>query len=264
MLESFAISDVGSVRANNEDCCLVVPELGLYLLADGMGGARAGEMASRMAVDTVVEIVREAGIRDSQVLLKAVEEANRRVLDAATNDPHLEGMGTTLVAAMEIGDELSIASVGDSRAYLLDDAGFRAVTEDQTWVHEVGRPLGLDEDSLRNHPMRHVLTMAIGVGSPLAIHYYVIPLKPASMVLLSTDGLHGVVPASKIEAILRDGDDGRGSLEEKCRSLIDAAKKAGGPDNITAVLVRESGDGQPAKTPEARKKPDPLEDTQAP
>ena len=256
------MSDVGSVRMNNEDCCLIIPELGLYLLADGMGGARGGEMASRMAVDTVAEIVREAGIRDSQVLLKAVEEANRRVLDASTNDPHLEGMGTTLVAAMEIGNELSIASVGDSRAYLLDDKGFRAVTEDQTWVHEVGRPLGLDEESLRNHPMRHVLTMAIGVGSPLAIHYYVIQLKPAALLLLSTDGLHGVVPASKIEAILRDGDSSSGSLEQKCKSLIDAAKKAGGPDNITAVLVREVATGQRPQKTQTRQKIDPLQDTQ--
>src|SRR6266851_6125440 len=264
MLEAFALSDVGRVRTNNEDYALLLPEIGLYLLADGMGGARAGEMASRLAVDTVAQVVKESWQRDPQVLLSAVEEANRRVLEASNSDPQLEGMGTTLVDVLETGEDLAIASVGDSRAYLLDDAGFRAVTEDQTWVHEVGRPLGLDEDSLRNHPMRHVLTMAIGVGSPLAIHYYVIPLKPASLFLLSTDGLHGVVPASKIEAILRDGDGGHGSLEEKCKSLIDAAKKAGGPDNITAVLVREAGDGQPAKTPEERKKADPLEDTQAP
>ena len=123
MFEAVAMSDKGCVRGNNEDYCLIEPELGLYVLADGMGGAKAGECASRMAVDTVAEIVQQAGRRDSQVLLSAVEEANRRVLEAAHSDPSLEGMGTTLVAALEVDGALSIASVGDSRAYVLDDGG---------------------------------------------------------------------------------------------------------------------------------------------
>ena len=177
MLEAFALSDKGCVRTNNEDYCLIEPERGLYVLADGMGGAKAGERASRMAVETVAEIVRLSPQRDSQVLLTAVEEANRRVLEAAHSDPSLEGMGTTLVAALELDGDSSIASVGDSRAYLLDDGGFRAITDDQTWVNEVGRPLGLDEESLRNHPMRHVLTMAIGASAPLTVNYYRVPLE---------------------------------------------------------------------------------------
>ena len=117
-----------------------------------MGGAKAGERASRMAVETVAEMVLIAQHRDTQVLLSAVEEANRRVLEAAHSDTALEGMGTTLVAALEMDGQLSIASVGDSRAYLLDGDGFRVITDDQTWVNEVGRPLGLDEDSLQQSP----------------------------------------------------------------------------------------------------------------
>src|SRR5215469_6111824 len=97
MLEAFALSDKGCVRSNNEDYCLIEPELGLYVLADGMGGAKAGERASKLAVEAVAESVYEAERRDSQILLRAVEEANRRVLEAAQNDPELEGMGTTLV-----------------------------------------------------------------------------------------------------------------------------------------------------------------------
>ena len=240
MLEAFALSDQGCVRSNNEDYCLIKPELGLYVLADGMGGARAGERASQMAVDTVVEVVREAQRRDSQVLLTAVEEANRRVLEAARNDASLEGMGTTLVAALETEEGLFIASVGDSRAYLLDDSGFRAITDDQTWVNEVGRPLGLDEDSLRNHPMRHVLTMAMGASAPLTVNYYSVPLQVGALVLISSDGLHGVVDAAQIEQILRGGPYGW-TLEESCRRLIEAAKEAGGPDNITVILARKSG-----------------------
>jgi serine/threonine protein phosphatase PrpC len=238
MLEAFQLSDLGCVRTNNEDYCLIAPELGLYVLADGMGGARAGERASCLAVDTVVEMLRFAPSRDSQALLAAVEEANRRVIEAAHSDPTLEGMGTTLVAALEIGDDLCIASVGDSRAYLLDGAGLRLITDDQTWVNEVGRPLGLDEESLRTHPMRHVLTMAIGAGSPLTVNYYAVRLEPGSLALLSSDGLHGVVEASRLEEILRGG---RGaSLEQCCQFLVDAAKEAGGPDNVTVVLLRKA------------------------
>jgi protein phosphatase len=159
-------------------------------------------------------------------------------LDAAAHDPALEGMGTTLVAALEVGDELLIASVGDSRAYLLDRGGFRAITEDQSWVNEVGRPLGLNEETLRTHPMRHVLTMAIGAGVALEINYYHdIRLQPGDMLLMCSDGLHGVVEEQRIVAILRDGAPDQ-SLEEKCRKLIEAARGAGGPDNITAVLLR--------------------------
>jgi protein phosphatase len=241
MLEAFALSDVGRVRTNNEDCALILPEIGLYLLADGMGGARAGEMASRLAVDTVAQVVRESWQRDPQVLLSAVEEANRRVLEASNSDPQLEGMGTTLVAVLETGEDLAIASVGDSRAYLLDEAGFRAVTEDQTWVHEVGRPLGLDEESLRNHPMRHVLTMAIGVGGALAVHYYMIHLKPSALLLMCSDGLHGVIEPSAIENVLRDNVPGHDQLQYKCQKLVDEAKEAGGPDNVTCVILRGMG-----------------------
>jgi len=239
MLEAFAMSDMGCVRTNNEDYCLIEPELGLYVLADGMGGAKAGETASRMAVEAVSESMLFVTHRDSQVLLRAVEEANRRVLEASQNDPALEGMGTTLVVGLEMDDGISIASVGDSRAYLLDDTGFRAITDDQTWVNEVGRPLGIAEDVLRNHPMRHVLTMAIGASAPLAIHYYAVPLSAGAMVLMCSDGLHGVVEEPRMEEILRQGRNGT-PLMDICQGLVQAAKDAGGPDNVTTVLVRKN------------------------
>ena len=238
MLEAFALTDKGCVRSNNEDYCLIEPDLGLYILADGMGGARAGERASRLAVDTVSEMVHGAGRRDSQVLLSAVEEANRRVLEAAHSDPTLEGMGTTLVAALDLEEGFSIASVGDSRVYVLDDNGLRVITDDQTWVNEVGRPLGLDEESLRNHPMRHVLTMAIGASAPLTVNYYSVDLRNGALLLICSDGLHGVIDDIELEGILKGGRNGT-SLEESCRKLIAAAKEAGGPDNITTVLVRK-------------------------
>lgn len=245
MLDSASLSDVGSVRANNEDYCRTLPQLGLFVLADGMGGARAGERAAKLAVETVIEIVESSSSRNAGVLLKAVEDANRRVFDEASGDPELEGMGTTLVAAMvvpnmeeshaEPGPLVAIASVGDSRAYLCDAAGLRAITEDQTWVEEVGRPLGLDEQSLRRHPMRHVLTMALGVNVPVSIRYYMVRLRPGSLMLLSSDGLHGVLEGHVIEKILRDSSK---SLQDRCQALVDQTHAAGSPDNVTVVLIQ--------------------------
>jgi protein phosphatase len=148
-------------------------------------------------------------------------------------------MGTTLIAALDLEDDFSIASVGDSRVYVLDDGGLRVITDDQTWVNEVGRPLGLDEASLRSHPMRHVLTMAIGASAPLTVNYYSIKLRDRALLLICSDGLHGVVDPMKLEGILAGGRDGV-PLDESCRKLIAAAKEAGGPDNVTVVLVRKS------------------------
>jgi protein phosphatase len=235
MLEAFALTDPGRVRTTNQDAFRVVPELGLYLLADGMGGARGGETASSLAVDSVAEAMAKAPHRDAAALLGAVEEANERVLNESRRDPQLEGMGTTLVAALETQEhDVAIASVGDSRAYVLEEGRLRAVTEDQSWVQEVGRPLGLDEDSLKTHPMRHVLTMAIGVGTAVRIRYYAVALKPGMLILMCSDGLHGVVSEKDIEAILNARED----LSEKCRKLVSSAHAAGSPDNVTVVLIR--------------------------
>ncbi|MGD1069595.1 MAG: protein phosphatase 2C domain-containing protein [Bryobacteraceae bacterium] len=245
MLEAYALTDPGRVRTTNQDFFRIVPELGLYLLADGMGGARGGERASRIAVDCVADNLSKSSYRDAAALLGAVEEANQQVLTEATRDPRLEGMGTTLVAALETSPhDVAIASVGDSRAYILSGGKLRAITEDQTWIQEVGRPLGLDEDALRNHPMRHVLTMAVGVGSAVRIRYYALELTPGDVMMLSSDGLHGVVSSEEIERILSVPES---SLEEKCHALVTAANAAGSPDNVTVMLIRVA----PSTTPKS-------------
>src|SRR5579872_5347666 len=236
MLESCALTDPGKVRAANQDYFRIAPQLGLYVLADGMGGARGGERASQMAVEVVVDTLEKSPHRDAAALLDAVEEANQRVLSEASRDPRLEGMGTTLVAALETQEnDIAIASVGDSRAWLLEDGRLRAITEDQTWVQEVGRSLGLDEMSLKTHPMRHVLTMAVGVGAAIRIRYYAVALERDSMMMLSSDGLHGVVTHEELERILNKPHQ---SLEDKCRELVSAAHAAGSPDNVTVLLIR--------------------------
>src|SRR5436305_11940810 len=143
-------------------------------------------------------------------------------------------MGTTLVAALDAGDELLIASVGDSRAYVFEDEQLLVITEDQTWVHEVGRRLGLDEETLKIHPMRHVLTMAIGVSAQLRVNHYHVHPMPGAEMLLCSDGLHGVAPDQRIAEVLSAKD----ALDIKCKKLIDLAREFGGPDNITAVLLK--------------------------
>jgi PPM family protein phosphatase len=232
MLEAFGASDPGCVRTNNEDYYLLAPSLGLYVVADGMGGALAGEHASKLAAETLREVVHEDA--DEGTLIDAFYEANRRVMEAASADPAMEGMGTTLVAALSRNGNLLVASVGDSRVYVFENGNLKLVTEDQTWVNEVGRRLGIAENVLKNHPMRHVLTMAIGVSDELRVHTY--PLRPSSgtQVLLCTDGLHGVAGEEELRTILASN----APLETKCQELIAAAKSHGGPDNITAVLLK--------------------------
>jgi protein phosphatase len=233
MLEAFGLSDPGCVRTNNEDYYLLAPALNLYLVADGMGGAQAGEQASKLAGETVAEYVGQSGQTSAEVLLNAIAEANRRVLEAAESDPTLHGMGTTLTAAYKVGEELLFANVGDSRAYLFEDGRLHPITEDQTWVNEIGRRLGINEEALKVHPMRHVLTMAIGVGEAIRVHSYAVPLHPGSQFLLCSDGLHGVVDPETLHQTLA----GDGPIEGKVRTLVESAKRAGGPDNITAVLI---------------------------
>ena len=235
MLEAFGASDPGCVRSNNEDYFLVVPAIGLYLVADGMGGAQAGEHASRLAAETIQQAVTQNGkSMDSDGLVVAFGRANQRVMDAAAANPEMEGMGTTLVAALESNGELLIASVGDSRVYTFDKGILNAVTEDQTWVNEVGRRLGIDEENLKSHPMRHVLTMAIGVSENLRVHTYRIKPTAGMLVLLSSDGLHGVVNDEEI----KKGLASQATLEGKGKELIATARSHGGPDNITVVLLR--------------------------
>jgi PPM family protein phosphatase len=232
MLEAFGLSDPGCVRQNNEDFYLI--STGAYIVADGMGGAQAGEHASKLAVETVASFLKNAPAPDAETLFQAFREANLRVMNEAASHPELEGMGTTLVAALESGPELLIASVGDSRVYVYGGGQLTTVTEDQTWVNEVGRRLGIDEAALKTHPMRHVLTMAIGVSPELRVHSYTVHPHPGELILISSDGLHGVVEPGVIASALSSN----GSLQAKCERLIDAAKQAGGPDNITVVLLQ--------------------------
>jgi len=236
MLEAFGLSDPGCVRRNNEDYFKCEPELGIFLLADGMGGANGGEHASRIAVEVLYEFLRHLpGARDIQTLEQGFIEANAAVRQAARDNPELQGMGTTLIAARQIAEcHLQIGSVGDSRAYHFSADNLVVLTRDQTWVAEVGTGLGLSEESLKKHPYRHVLTMAVGSADQIRIPSRELHIRPGDQVLLCSDGLHGVVEKNILQEVLNSPK----SLPEKCHYLVEAAKNAGGPDNITVVLIK--------------------------
>lgn len=236
MLEAFGLSDPGCVRANNEDYFISDTESGIFIVADGMGGANAGELASHLSAETIYDFLLHTPSRDGlETLEQAFVEANQFVRQAARTNPGLEGMGTTLLVARDVGGgRLQVGSVGDSRAYLASGDGLSLITQDQTWVAEVGSRLGLSDEALRTHPMRHVLTMAVGTAEDLRIDSRVIQLKSGDQVLLCSDGLHGVLE----EKTLRDTLDSEKSLPEKCHYLVDAAKEKGGPDNVTVLLIQ--------------------------
>jgi serine/threonine protein phosphatase PrpC len=236
MLEAFGLSDPGCVRSNNEDYFISDSESGIFILADGMGGANAGEYASHLSAEMLYEYLLNAANQTGlEMLEQGFLEANWAVRQAAQTNAELAGMGTTLVVARDIGEaRLQIGSVGDSRAYLCSKGQVSSLTQDQTWVAEVGARLGLSEEALKKHPMRHVLTMAVGSTEDLRISTCIVQLQHGDSVLLCSDGLHGVVG----EKILTEALDSEKTLAEKCHYLVEAAKDEGGPDNVTVVLIK--------------------------
>jgi protein phosphatase len=235
MLESFGLSDRGCVRPINEDYFIPDEKRKIFILADGMGGAKAGEYASRLSAERLHELLLEMPTNGLETLDEAFREANRAVREAARTSPDLDGMGTTLLVARAVGDsELEIGSVGDSRAYLWSKGALSRITEDQTWVAEVGSRLGLSEEVLRKHPMRHVLTMAVGSADDLRVYCTTVRLERGDQVLLCSDGLYGVLSEKFLISTL----DSEKSLPDKCHYLVEAAKAEGGPDNITVLLIQ--------------------------
>jgi PPM family protein phosphatase len=236
MLEAFGLSDPGCVRSNNEDYFISDTQSGIFVLADGMGGANAGEYASRLSAERVYEsLLHTSDGAGLDTLERSFLEANFAVREAARSSPQLDGMGTTLLVARAAQDgQLQVASVGDSRAYAFLNRELSLLTQDQTWIAEVGSGLGLSDEALRKHPMRHVLTMAVGTADQLRVYSQVVHLKAKDQVLLCSDGLHGVLE----EEILQNALSSEKSLPDKCHYLVEAAKEKGGPDNITVVLIQ--------------------------
>jgi protein phosphatase len=240
--DSGASTDVGRLRQSNEDALLMADPV--YAVADGMGGARAGEVASAMAVAAL------HGFRGGeQQLAEAIEDVNRRIHQAARGDASLQGMGTTLTAAMVEGDTLVIAHVGDSRAYVLRAGHLHQITDDHSLVGELIRRGALTPEEAERHPQRSVITRALGAEEAVDVDVLRFPLEDGDLLLLCSDGLTGMVGDAELTRILRAGGD----LDALARACIDAANRAGGEDNVTAVLVRfgarHADDAEPERAP---------------
>lgn len=235
-LEAAALTHVGKVRSGNEDAYGQCLDAGVFAVCDGMGGAAAGEIASRIAVDTLIERLCAVVTMDDRrkALEESIAAANRLVYAQASKDDSLRGMGTTLVAvAIQNGCAL-IGHVGDSRCYLFRKSRLIRETNDHSLVDEQVRMGHMTQEDADRSPLRNVITRAIGTQKTVEADIADLPLEPGDMLLLCSDGLTREVPEDSIAAILQQP----GTLNELCQKLIDAADAAGSHDNVTAVLVR--------------------------
>ena len=230
-------TDVGRVRAQNEDALLLLPLRGVAAVADGMGGHAAGDVASRIAVDVIDDRTRDLGPDPGRELADAVRAAHEAILKAARADAELQGMGTTLtVLRAHEEDGCAIVHVGDSRAYRWRGDALEQLTRDQTWVQEQVDAGTLSEERARDHPFASILTGALGVeDQELEIQRLQPDSRAGDTFLLCSDGLIARLTDAELLAVLRDHAD---DLDAAARALVDAANEAGGPDNITVALVR--------------------------
>ncbi len=249
-LTAYGVTHPGKVRPNNEDALLWELGAALFMVADGMGGHQAGEVASHMAVDTVRGFLETSrGDQDltwpfgfnpelsfnGNRLVTAVRLANRKVFHAGEQQADLAGMGTTIVVALLEGDTLTFCGVGDSRLYMLSGNTLEQVTHDDSWVATVlARDPEFDQAQLAQHPMRHVLTNVLGARDDTEVEVGERKLGPGDVLLLCSDGLYGSLDDATLQILLA----GPGRLEEIAERLVVTALERGGSDNITAVIVK--------------------------
>jgi serine/threonine protein phosphatase PrpC len=248
MIVADGATDLGRVRKNNEDNFAVLPPPrlmsgldSLFIVADGMGGAQAGEVASSIAIQELTRWFSadaDRTLRGTQTdwrgeLADAVIHANYAVRLVATKDPDKFGMGTTLVVAALVGDQLHVANVGDSRAYLVSDSRVYQITRDHSWVAEQVRAGAIAVSAARRHPRRNVLTRAIGVAENVTPDVTTYELMPGDRVVLCSDGLHGLVEDDEIRTITSSNEPAAA-----VQTLIDLANERGAPDNVTAIVAQ--------------------------
>ncbi|HWH44237.1 MAG TPA: Stp1/IreP family PP2C-type Ser/Thr phosphatase, partial [Thermoleophilaceae bacterium] len=241
IVEQVALSDVGRQRSSNEDSYFQGSPL--FAVADGMGGAQAGEVASSIAVKTVGELMEGSWDTPEGRLVEIATEANRRIHELSQRDSSRQGMGCTLTVAFVGDGEVTIGHVGDSRAYRLRDGSFEQLTNDHSLVEELVRQGKLTAEEAEVHPQRSIITRALGPEGEVEVDAFTHAAKPGDLYLLCSDGLTGMVPDERICEIL----GGDSPLSEAASTLIGAANDNGGRDNITVVLFRlgsgEDGEG---------------------
>jgi protein phosphatase len=249
MIQAHGISDIGCVRESNEDRILLNETLGLYFVADGMGGHSHGEHAAELALTTVEHYVQSSANRadvtwpfgynfeislDENRLATAIQLANGQVWRCSQQAPEFAGMGTTLAGLIINGNGMSVANVGDSRVYLLRGGDLRQLTVDDTWINAVETQGRMTTAQIQKHPMRNFLTQAAGAKEDLNVHTSELELNESDLVLICSDGVHGVLEDAEITAILAAS---AGDVDAGCKRLVGAARSAGGPDNISSILI---------------------------
>ena len=249
-VSSAAATDTGLRRSINEDNLCVRADLGLYVVADGMGGHAAGEVASEAAVDGIVAFV-EATVKmspdqtwpipfnpehsvNANRLLAGFRMGNRRLASQIASSSELRGMATTAVALLATDTVATVAHVGDSRAYRLRDGELERLTRDHSWVEEQIRVGALSESAARQHPWRNIVTRALSGSEELDVDVQEVPLEAGDRLLLCSDGVFTVLSDEQIGELLRKDVD----LDDICQALIDGANDGGGPDNVTAVVLQ--------------------------
>ncbi|HVQ31072.1 MAG TPA: Stp1/IreP family PP2C-type Ser/Thr phosphatase [Vicinamibacteria bacterium] len=248
-----AVTDVGRKRKGNEDRLFLNPEQRLFVVADGMGGHAAGEVASKVAVDSINEFVTLTGgdeeitwpfgldetiSYDGNRLKTAIRHANRKVLEATREKTEYEGMATTVAAVLVDGDLANLGHVGDSRIYLWSGGELQQLTSDHSWVNEQLTNGVISAEQARNHPLRNVVTRALGGKLDLAVDMQVRKMTAGEMLLICSDGLTTMVPDEEMARLL--GESG-GDVDKSAHALVDEANARGGEDNITVVLLKFEG-----------------------
>jgi serine/threonine protein phosphatase PrpC len=250
MIEAYGQTDVGRRRKLNEDNFVVDPEASLFAVCDGMGGHNAGEVASKMAIETLESFIQKShkekeitwpyGLEtdlsfDGNRLKTAIKLANKRVYKAADNREDYTGMGTTVVAALVTGNVATIGSAGDSRCYLFRNGTITPLTRDDSWVSAAWAEGILSTDEIDKHPLRNVITKAVGAKDSIEIDVVEHTLAGGDVILLCSDGLHAMISDHDILRVVTPFPQ---TLEQAALKLIEAANEAGGKDNISVVLVR--------------------------
>jgi len=242
-MKAFALTDVGQRRKINQDCVYAsVEPVGnlpnLFIVADGMGGHKAGDFASRFAVNAVRESIGASPeINPIKLIRDAIELANRGILRESDEHEEMRGMGTTIVVTTIIDRYAYTANVGDSRLYLLGDS-LKQITKDHSLVEEMVRLGEITEAEARNHPDKNIITRAVGATPNVDIDFFDYKVEPGGMILMCSDGLSNMVEDEDIRRILRRTI----SIEDKARVLVETANENGGKDNIAVILVEPDSD----------------------
>ncbi|MGH3047402.1 MAG: Stp1/IreP family PP2C-type Ser/Thr phosphatase [Gaiellaceae bacterium] len=259
LADSAGRTDPGRKRRRNEDAFVLEPPL--FAVADGMGGAQAGEVASRLAAAAFREFHEVDELAPDERVRALVQEANRRIYDRARSDTGATGMGTTITAALLEGEQVTIGHVGDSRAYRLREAELEQLTEDHSLVADLMRSGRLTPEEAETHPQRSVITRALGTDPEVDVDTMSVEASPGDVFLLCSDGLTTMVADEQILELLT----GASSLEEAAKALVKAANKGGGEDNVTVVLFTLEGDAAALEetlvAADGRGSDDDLEDT---